>query len=109
MGAKLDWKGDEVYAKIAQAAVDALTEIDLKIETRAKQELYPGHGKKTGTLQRAIQGEPGRIDGTRARGKVGVKGVPYSLRIHKLYEYIYAGLREVKPQAVAILRKHVKK
>lgn len=103
------WMGDELVQKIAQGAADALTEIDQRIEARAKAELYPGHGKRSGTLQRAIQGDPGRVEGTRARGKVGVKGVRYSLRIHKLYEYIYAGLREVKPQAKAILSKHVKK
>jgi hypothetical protein len=109
MTANLNWRGDEVFAKIAQGAVDAITEIDQQIETRAKAELYPGHGKKSGTLQRAIQGDTGRIEGNYARGKVGVKGVPYSLRIHKLYEYIYTGLKEVKPRAVAILSKHVKK
>lgn len=109
MGANLDWKGDAVYEKIAAAAVDAITEIDQRIESRAKAELYPGHGKRTGTLQRAVQGDTGRIQGTEAKGKVGTKGVKYALRIHFLYEYIIKGLEEVRPQALAILRKHIKR
>ena len=109
MGANLDWKGDEVYNQIAQGAVDAITEIDQRIEARAKAELYLGHGKRSGNLQRSIQGETGRLQGTEAKGKVGTKGVKYALRIHFLYEYIIKGLEEVRPQAPAILRKFIKK
>ena len=107
MSVTLDWRGDQVLAQIAQQAANALTEIDLLIETEAKAELYPGHGKRSGTLQRAIQGAPGRVEGTMVRGKVGVRGVKYALLIHHKYQYITKGLERVKPRARSILRKHI--
>lgn len=107
MSVKLTWKGPQVRAEIAKRATKALTEIDLRIETEAKNELYPGHGKISGTLQRAIVGEPGRLEGQRIRGKVGTKGVRYARRIHRLYEYLIVGFRRVQPQALAIVEKHV--
>lgn len=106
--AKVTWHGQQVLAQIAERAVNAITEIDQRIETEAKAELYPGHGKRSGTLQRAIQGDVGHIEGNVVKGKVGVKGVRYALRIHRLYGYIIKGLERVKPQALAILSKHVK-
>lgn len=108
MSAKLNWRGQALVARKAQQLVDALTEIDLRIETEAKKELYPGHGKRTGTLQRAIQGAPATFDGKRVRGSVAVKGVPYALRIHKRYEYLVKGLERTRPQAMDIIRKHTR-
>ncbi len=105
----MTWKGPEVRAAIEAAAVDALEEIDLRIETRAKQELYPGHGKLTGTLQRSIQAGPVVLEEDRVRGKVGTKGVKYAKKIHRRYRYLLVGLAEVKPKAVDILRKHAKR
>lgn len=109
MSAKLSWRGKEVVAQIAARAADAVTEIDQRIETEAKAELYPGHGKRSGTLQRGIQSDPGRVEGTIVRGGVAVRGVAYALRIHRLYEYIVVGLRRVQPLAVDILSRHVKR
>jgi hypothetical protein len=106
--AKLTWRGPQVRAEIARRCAEALTEIDLRIETEAKAELYPGHGKVTGNLQRSIQGAPGRIEGKRVRGKVGTKGVRYARRIHRLYTYLIVGFRRVQPQAGAIVEKHVR-
>lgn len=105
----LDWCGPQVLREIAERAVDAVTEIDQRIETEAKTELYPGHGKRTGTIQRAIQGDAGRIAGNVVQGKVGVKGVRYALRIHRMFEYIIVGLERVRPLAAGILSRHVKK
>jgi hypothetical protein len=103
----LTWNGKQVTAQISQALVEALTEIDLRIETAAKSELYPGHGKRTGNLQRAIQSAPARIEGTKIRGSVGVKGVKYALRIHHKFKYIHKGVETVRPQALSIVKKHV--
>lgn len=105
----LTWNGKQVTQQISQALVEALTEIDLRIETAAKSELYPGHGKRTGTLQRGIYGAPARIDGSKVRGAVGVKGVKYALPIHRRFKYITNGLETVRPQALAIIKKHVAK
>ena len=107
--AKVTWHGQQVLAQIAQRAAEALTEIDQRIETEAKTELYPGHGKQSGTLQRAIRGDVGHVEGNVVKGKVGAKGVRYALRIHRKYEYITKALERVKPQALAILSKHVKR
>jgi len=103
----LDWRGDDVLKEIAVRAQAAVDEINLRIEAEAKRELYPGHGKRSGTLQRGIQTEPAKIEGTIVRGAVGVKGVKYALRIHRLYQYILKALERVGPQAEAILKKHV--
>lgn len=103
---KLTWNGPQVLARAQQAAINALNEIDGRIETRAKRELYPGHGKRTGVMQRAIQAAPARVDGSKVRGRIAVKGVPYALRMHKRYQYLTIGLKAVKPDAPAILKKH---
>jgi hypothetical protein len=92
--------------QIAEKLKDALTEIDLRIETEAKAELYPGHGKITGFLQRGIFGEPARIEGKRIRGRVGTRGVRYALPIHRRYKFLTKGLERIKPKALDIVRKH---
>ncbi len=109
MSSKLHWRGPEVEAAVTANIVAGLDGINLRIETAAKAELYPGHGKRTGTLQRAIQATPARVVGNRVVGSVGVKGVRYALRIHARYGYIVAGLRQVQPNAAAILRSHRKR
>lgn len=109
MAGRLNWRGQQVLQEIARRAADAVTEIDQRIEARAKAELYPSHGKRSGTLQRGVQGDVGRVEGNVVKGKVGVKGVRYALRIHRLYNYIIVALNEIKPQAAGILSKHVKK
>lgn len=103
----ITWRGKEVTAAIAAKAVAGLSEIDLRIETEAKKQLYPGHGKRTGFLQRSIAGEDATQDGTWVRGKVSVRGVTYALVIERRYGYMQEAVRIVKPQALAILRKHM--
>jgi hypothetical protein len=102
------WKGDEVLKQITAGAISGVEEICGRIETEAKRELYPGHGKRSGTLQRAIQAGPARSEGSRVIGSVGVKGVRYALRIHAKYEYIVKGYERVQGQAASILTKHMK-
>lgn len=108
MSARLNWRGDELLARIADAAVAALDEIDGRIVTEAQKELYPGHGKRSGRLQRGIQADPAALRGDRVRGVAGVRGVPYARRIHRRYGYMVAGLRRVAPLAPGILKKHVR-
>lgn len=103
----LTWNGRQVTQAISQALIAALTEIDQRIETQAKSELYQGHGKLTGTLQRGIHGAAARLDGTRVRGAVGVRGVKYALPIHRRYKYITNGLETVRPQVLGIIKKHI--
>jgi hypothetical protein len=103
----LKWNGKQVTQAISQALVEALTEIDLRIETAAKSELYPGHGKLTGFLQRGIHGAPARLEGNTVRGAVGVKGVKYALPVHRRYKYITNGLETVRPLALGIIKKHI--
>lgn len=105
----LKWNGRKVTQQISQALVGALTEIDLRIETAAKAELYPGHGKLTGTLQRGIHGAPARLEGNKVRGAVGVRGVKYALPVHRRYKYITKGVESVRPLAMGIINKHIKK
>lgn len=102
------WNGAAVTAAVTENLIAGVNEINQRIETAAKAELYPGHGKISGTLQRGIQTTPARAEGNRVIGTVGVKGVAYALRIHARYGYIVAGLRQVAPLALTIIRKHVK-
>ncbi len=108
MSAKLDWKGNEVYDAIKAKVVAGVDKADLVIESASKAELYPGHGKRTGTLQRAIQALPIKDEGSRVIGGVGVRGVKYALRIHALYSYILNGLDKTRGQVAAIIGGAVK-
>lgn len=104
---RVTWKGRQIREQIAQRAADAVTEFDLRVEASAKAELYPGHGKRFGTLQRAIYGAPGRVEGKKVRGSIGVRGVRYALPIHRRYKYIHVGFEKERPGFKAILKKHV--
>jgi hypothetical protein len=88
---KLTWTGSQAFADAVAELSPALDRHALKIEARAKAELYPGHGKLTGTLQRSIGTEPARREGTRLIAKVVTRGVPYARKIHKRYEYLTKG------------------
>lgn len=106
----LKWKGADVAAEIEARATRALEEIDLRIQAGAKQELWPGHGVVTGTLRRDIQAGPVEKRGRRLIGRVGTSQITkaYSLLIHNRYLYLRRGFEKVKPQASAILNKHMK-
>lgn len=64
---KLVWRGKETKQEVEQVLSDAIVEIDLRVEAKAKQNLKPsqrdakgrwvkggGRGKRTATLQRSI-------------------------------------------------------
>lgn len=104
---KLTWQSAAARTRAQQQAINALNEIDGRIETGGKRELYPGHGKRTGVMQRAIQAEPARVEGPKVRGRIAVKGVPYALRMHKRYQYLAIPLKAIKPDAPRILKKHM--
>lgn len=99
----LMWNKDLSKQIQREVLTEALERIDGAIELRSKQELYPGHGKITGTLQRGIQSFPIRQTERGPRGAVGVKGVKYALAIHKRYRYIIIGLDDVRPRAPGIV------
>jgi hypothetical protein len=105
---KLTWRGPQVLARFQNAAVAAITEFDLRVEAAAKAQLYPGHGKLTGNLQRSIVGAPGRIEGRRVRGYIGTKGVRYALRLHRRYQYLTVALQQERGNFPAIFARHAK-
>ena len=93
-----------LQARIAQAAAAGLSEAGLVIEGGVKAELYPGHGKRTGYLQRAIQAEPARVISLiRAEGRIVVRGVPYAKQIDRRYRFFAEGFRKAKDKARARL------
>ena len=53
-GFKLNWKGDQVVKEVEDKAILIMSDFGLAVEGKAKQELQPGHGVKTGTLRRSI-------------------------------------------------------
>lgn len=103
---KLKWKGDQLTSTIAGQLIAALDEIDLRIEGTAKEQLYPGHGKRSGVLQRAIQHTPAHRQGNRIIGGVGTKGAPYAAVQHRRYRYLTIGLQRWRGSALTIVRKH---
>lgn len=135
-GFRLDWKGDRVVKQVRSNVAEAWGEVGLRVETEAKRQLYKGHGVVTGTLRRSIHtAQPGYNwrgdDVTPApnspeRGgqltlgliqsdgivtQVG-SGLVYALAIHQGigsfdgYHYLRNALRIVKPQILAVLKKH---
>jgi len=94
MTVKLTWRGPTVSAEVTAAAQTALDRYDLRIEAGAKAELYPGHGKITGFLQRSIGIIQAQRQGNRIVGGVATRGVPYARAINKRYEYLQEGLKK---------------
>lgn len=94
MGVNLTWNGPQVSEAAIAKLTAALDRHNLKIEGKAKAELYPGHGKVTGTLQRSIGANPSRREGRRIVGSVSTKGVPYARIIHRRYEYLTKGAQK---------------
>lgn len=85
----------QLTAEVEEKLKAAILKHALKIERRAKKELYPGHGKVSGTLQRSIQaGDNVERVGNRLRVYVRTKGVPYARRIHRLYQYLTKGVEK---------------
>lgn len=100
----LTWKGAAVLAKVRAGAVRGLTEVDLRGEAAIKAELYPGHGKLTGALQRGVTGEPAQaVRPTLVRGRIAVKGIPYARRINRRYRYMEQGYATVRPRITGIV------
>lgn len=133
MAGKLDWKGDEERTRVINGLTQGLIDLHLRVETEAKRELYPGHGKVTATLQRSIHaagpqydygnddvkpsanspnrsgsgGKPEVIGGVVLRFLVG-SGMRYARRIESLYGYMRRGYDRVSPRAKEIITKHTK-
>lgn len=105
---KVDWN-EKLLNDVAARLVPALDEIDMRIETGAKRELYPGHGKLTGTLQRSIHSRPARREGSRVVGAVGTEPLSYALKIHLLYRYLLIGLQKTEPMALGIIERHARR
>lgn len=101
----LVWKGPQVLEELTSRVSRALDQIDLQIEASAKAELYPGHGKITGTLQRSIQTIPARRIGMRVVGGVKTAGVPYAALINRRYHYMEQGLAKARPSFAGLMRK----
>lgn len=130
MPSKLVWMGQQVRADVVAAVEAGVTEFGLVHEREAKRELYPGHGKLTGTLQRSThaatpsyqfaaddvpngperggQGLAIREQG----GKVGVmvgSGMRYARRIEQMYGYVTNSHARVAGQILGILNKHAQR
>lgn len=95
--------------QVARRLVPAVDEIDMRIEARAKAELYPGHGKITGTLQRSIHSTPARHRAGVVLGAVGTEPLSYALKIHARYRYLIVGLNHVRPHALGIVERHARR
>ncbi len=104
MTTRLTWKGPQVLEEVTSRLSHALDQVDLQIEASARAELYPGHGKITGTLQRSIQTIPARRVGMRIVGGVKTAGVPYAAMINRRYRYMEQGLAKARPRFAGLMR-----
>lgn len=104
----VEWN-ERLIEQMAARLVPALDEIDMRIEATAKRQLYPGHGKLTGTLQRSIHSTPARRQGGQVVGAVGTEPLDYALKIHLLYRYLLIGLEKTQPQALGIIERHARR
>lgn len=96
--------------RLVEGAAEGLTEADLRIQTAAQAELYPGHGVRSGTLRRSISGEPGRVISLiRAEGRVTTRGVPYARIINLRYRYMENGYAKVKSRIKTIVAERMKR
>lgn len=129
----MDWHGKPTQREIEKILGEALVEIGLRIEGEAKKQLWPGHGKVTGTLQRSIHAaspdynfvrdnvEPGphspergnntgemtpKLYGQRLSIAVGT-GMEYAMQIHFLYKYLTLALNKVRPQVLKVMQAHI--
>ncbi|MCA0354716.1 MAG: hypothetical protein LCH85_22205 [Chloroflexi bacterium] len=126
----LDWnqhKKTQVLAAITRA-IDA---IDQQIVAKAMTSLVPGRGVKTGTLRRSINAKAPRTIRKRIVGVVGTdkSSKQYALRIHNGWKprpsrakkrnpgmtkgfkgipFLSDAMREVSPNVMPTLQKHLK-
>lgn len=102
---KLRWEGQQALQEAAAHLTSVLDQFNLRVDAAAKQQLYPGHGKDFGTLQRSIQTIPARREGMRVVGGVKTAGVPYARVINRRYRYMEKGLEKARPSLAELLRK----
>jgi hypothetical protein len=127
----VNWKGGLAEGQIEQALSAALVEVGQRIEGEAKKQLYPGHGKVTGTLQRSIHAasadysfrndhiKPGtgspergggapipRRSGNRLVIAVGT-GMEYAMMVHLRYGYLRVAFNKVQPRVLEIVRQYI--
>jgi len=131
-GTRLNWRGKPTQDEVVEILGAALVEIGLRIEGEAKKQLWPSHGKLTGTLQRSIhaaspdfnfaqenvqpgdntpeRSNPGAVTpqllGSRLMIAVGT-GMEYAMWVHFLYKYLTLGLSKVRPLALQIVQRHI--
>lgn len=80
MGARLDWRGDQVVAKVMRATKDAIDEVTKASAEDANQD--PEWVSKHSGREGAIDNESARVVGKSASGKFGLtrrKGKPFDL------------------------------
>lgn len=81
----LQWNPTPTKQKILSGAKRGVLKATQRIEAAAKAQLKPGHGKRTGTLQRDIQAREPVVDGNRIIGIVGTGAASrkYALFVHQ--------------------------
>ena len=99
----LQWN-NQLSEQIAAKLSGGLTRFNERLAANAKQQLYPGHGYRTGRLRGSLaQIQPPHLVGSTLVSSVGTPGVPYGLNIHFRYDYIVGTLHDMAGSALGII------
>lgn len=89
-GVKLEWAGKQVREAIVPGLLAKLDGAASEGALVARQELYPGHGYKTGELQKSVVPIPATYDGNRIVAGFRTRRI-YALFVEARYGYLKKG------------------
>jgi hypothetical protein len=93
----------QLLDQVAAQLTTGLDSFNERLAQIARQQLYPGHGYRTGKTQRSTQRIPARRSGNLIEGGVESYDVQYSLFVHGRYRYIYVGLEQLMASAPSVI------
>lgn len=128
MKARLKWRGKHVLKQLTKNTDAGLAKFTIAVANDAKDQLYPGHGVDTRTLQKSIHAasadypwprddvEPDAFtpergghrvlittEGNKRMASVG-SGQKYAFFVHQLYDYITHALVKNMPHVARFFR-----
>ncbi len=103
MTVRINWKGDEVKRRVADATVSAVDDLDAAVSEAARHD-HPSWQSRTGEAEASIHAVPPQAQGARVKGGVGfgiargyfleftTRGHPGDRTINRAMERLSGGL-----------------